>query len=295
MSTSPATPVDHVFLTRFNLPSEGVESMIRAREGWLRERIDLFERYTVPSLAAQTLRDFHWIVYLDPKSPHWLKQRMAEHVANGSFTALYRERVLHDDLIADLRSVVPYQRGELITTNIDNDDGLAQDFVERLQRADTGDVERTALYFGNGLIKSPTALFLRHDPVNAFCSVREPWHDPMTCWSDWHNLLGRHMSTLEVGGPPAWLQVVHGNNVSNRVRGRLVRPTAYSDAFRDLIYDVPAPTLARRCRDRLVARPGRAAREGARVLAKRAVLALGGKEALGRVKLRLEQATARQR
>ena len=45
--------LDHVILTRFNLPTGGVEGIMRAREGWLRERIDLFERYCAPSVAAQ--------------------------------------------------------------------------------------------------------------------------------------------------------------------------------------------------------------------------------------------------
>jgi hypothetical protein len=27
--------IDHVLLTRFNLPSRGLESLIRAKDGWL--------------------------------------------------------------------------------------------------------------------------------------------------------------------------------------------------------------------------------------------------------------------
>ncbi len=45
------TRVDHVLLTRFNLPTPGVEGLIRAREGWLQDRIELFELYCAPSVA----------------------------------------------------------------------------------------------------------------------------------------------------------------------------------------------------------------------------------------------------
>jgi len=40
---------DHVLLTRFNLPSKGFEGMITAKEGWLTDRIALFEFYCLPS------------------------------------------------------------------------------------------------------------------------------------------------------------------------------------------------------------------------------------------------------
>ena len=50
--------LDHVLLTRFNLPSKGHESLVRAQENWLRNRVVLFERYCLPSVAAQTCRSF---------------------------------------------------------------------------------------------------------------------------------------------------------------------------------------------------------------------------------------------
>ncbi|MBY8850425.1 putative rhamnosyl transferase, partial [Saccharothrix sp. MB29] len=69
--------MDHVVLTRFNLPSVGAESVVRAQEGWLTKRVGLFERYCLPSVAAQTSSDFRWLIYFDPESPQWLKDRIA--------------------------------------------------------------------------------------------------------------------------------------------------------------------------------------------------------------------------
>ena len=62
------TVIDHVFLTRFNLPSGGTEARIRARETWLAERWTLFERYCAPSVAAQTSDRFRWIIYFAPRA-----------------------------------------------------------------------------------------------------------------------------------------------------------------------------------------------------------------------------------
>ena len=65
-----------MLLTRWNLPSKGQESIIRAQVGWLESHLELFENYTVPSVAAQTVMGYHWIVYFDPDSTRWLLNRL---------------------------------------------------------------------------------------------------------------------------------------------------------------------------------------------------------------------------
>jgi hypothetical protein len=276
--------VDHVLLTRFNLPSIGVESLIRAREGWLRDRVELFERYCLPSVRGQTNQQFHWLVYLDPESPTWLKDRIAELSADGTFTPMFRASVSRQDLVSDLRSVSGAHRDGLLTTNLDNDDALANDFVERLQRADlSGDA--TAIYLVDGLIKHGTRVFRRTDRRNAFCSVRERWDAPVTCWADWHNLLGEHMAVLEVDGEPAWLQVIHDFNVSNRVRGRRVAAERYRQGFSGMLDEVVAPGPLEVIADVVVARPRRYLRESGRAALKQVVMTTVGKEGLDRLKL----------
>ncbi len=275
--------IDHVILTRYNLPSLGVESYIRAQEGWLRTRTELFEKYCVPSVAAQTNTNFRWVVYFDPESPDWLKERISEHQAAGIFLPIFRPSVSSAELVGDLREVTGAGGSELITTNLDNDDGLAIDFVERLQAA-APRAPRSALYLSRGLIKSPQGLYLRVDRFNAFCSVREPWDEPSTCWVDWHDLLRKRMPVLEISGAPSWLQVVHGTNVSNRVRGSLTTPTPYRDRFPGLLDDVPVPSRVDIARDAMLSQPLRGTRELARSIAKRAALAILGKDGLDRAK-----------
>src|SRR6185312_13033255 len=114
--------------------------------------------------------------------------------------------------------------GDLLTANLDNDDALAATFVARLRAVDTRS-DHAAIFFENGLVRSGDRLYAYRDPMNAFRAVRDSRAtEPRTCWADWHTRLGKHMPVQVVGGQPAWLQVVHGQNVSNRVRGRLARP-----------------------------------------------------------------------
>jgi hypothetical protein len=275
--------VDHVLLTRFNLPSPGAESVIRAKEGWLRERVALFERYTIPSVRAQDTAAFRWLVYFDPASPGWLRSRLAPYVDQGLFAARYRQVVGPAEIVTDLAELLPEPGDLLLTTNLDNDDGISTDFVRRVQNSGRG-TARVAIYLNDGLILSPSGLYRHTDRTNAFCSVRESWSEPLTCWSDWHNLLPERMPALQVDGPPTWLQVVHGGNVSNRTRGRRVRPDGFRGRFPGLLTDLPAPSRLALARDALVDRPGRALRESGRALVKRLVMRLGGKDAVDRSK-----------
>ena len=41
---------------------------MRATEGWLRDRMDLFERYCAPSVDRPAGRGLTWIVYVDPRA-----------------------------------------------------------------------------------------------------------------------------------------------------------------------------------------------------------------------------------
>ncbi|TIC79530.1 hypothetical protein E8D34_20365 [Nocardioides sp. GY 10113] len=277
--------VDHVLLTRFNLPTVGAESLIRAREGWLRERVALFERYCLPSVAAQSATTFEWLVYFDPESPAWLKERISGW--QSVLTPVFRATVDRAELLADIESTLERRGKWLITTNLDNDDGLARDFVERIQSAESVP-RRHAIYCDNGLIRRGDGLYLRNDPENAFCSVREPWDGASTCWVDWHNLLGRSMEVIHVKGVPGWLQVVHESNVSNRVRGRLVSPASYLEIFEvGALSGVESPTASEIAHDRWVARPQRACRDLARSVGRRTALRLLGKDGFDRLKAQI--------
>jgi len=276
--------LDHIVLTRFNLPSTGHESLVRAQENWLKNRMVLFERYCLPSVAAQTCPRFSWIIYFDAHSPEWLVDWVHGHERQGHFNPRFREEVLRDDLLSDIRAVVGHQCGaELLTTNLDNDDSLATDFVARIQdAARVGD--RTAVYIGDGLIRHGDMLYRHVDQHNAFCSVRESWDAPVTCWADWHNLLPEHMPAVVLRGNPGWLQVIHGANVSNRVRGRRTNPVQHRAGFPGLLDDLPEPLMRQIAGDALVSVPGRAVRESGRAATKAVVSKLAGKRGLDRAK-----------
>jgi hypothetical protein len=283
----PDNDVTHVLVTRFNLPSPGAEAHVRLRDGWLRNRLHLFESFCVPSVQAQLDKDFSWIVYFDPASPTWLIERISCLSAGRLFTPRFCESVQRETLLSDIESVAGVTR-YLLTTNLDNDDALAVDFTRRVRRESPADL-RAAIFVDHGLILHGDALYARRDPYNAFCSVRESWRDAVTCWSAPHNELRHRMPAVRIpGGAPGWLQIVHGGNVSNRVRGKRVSPMSYRDHFAGLLDAVGEPTRADMVRDRYISQPRRAIYEFTRATAKRVLLDVAGQRGFESTKQSIE-------
>ena len=76
------------------------------------------------------------------------------------------------------------------------------------------------------------------------------------------------------------MQVIHADNVSNRLRGQRVSPIGYLDSFPGLLDDLPEPSKLDWAEEVFVYGPLRVVRDGARALAKRVILAMGGRKGI---------------
>lgn len=273
---------EHVFVTRFNLPTGDSEGLIRAKEGWLTERFSLFCRYTAPSVMAQS-SPTRWIVYIDPESPAWLPTCLREMGSAGLMTVVARTRVLKEDLVDDIGRVIDSHTDRVVTTNLDNDDAVARDFCERVLLV-ASQPGPAAIFIDSGIVLHRTRAYLHVDRANAFRSVVCDTPPSLTCWEDWHTRLHLHMPTRHVVGHPGWLQVIHGRNVSNRVRGRLTSSTDFEDLFPGLLDDVIEPPRWELTVDRVLRRPVRYVRDSGRLMGRRVGVSVVGKERFNRWK-----------
>lgn len=213
----------HVILTRFNIrwDERPTGPSLGTNPEWLRDRFELFERYCVPSMLNQTRSSFFWLLFFDHETPPEFAER-ARSLATlhpgirPVFCGLLTPEVRRRSIIEAL----PDQPEWLLTTRLDNDDGLHEDFLRDVQDAQR--FERAEVIncpFGIAL-QGHRAYKQRHGS-NAFISLSEPFADFQTVLS-----IARHVYASEtypiqqVGESPRWLQVIHGGNVSNRVRGR---------------------------------------------------------------------------
>lgn len=220
----------HVLMTRFNLATPGRESALRNRPGWLAGRFELFEKYCLPSVAAQTVpRDaLRWIIYFDEDTPQEFKTRVAELQKQTPFEAYYTGLFPGEGWARSINERFARETPYLLTTRLDNDDALASDFAERLHQAVTDRGYERGLYnFTNGFVAGGGALYAMEHPANPFFSAFVPWDEaPLTAPQVHHLALESAKSLHQIGGPAAWMQVIHDGNVSNKIRGRRVTPQA---------------------------------------------------------------------
>jgi hypothetical protein len=213
----------HLVLTRFNVRANASQRGKALDEAWLKDRFDLFERFCWPSMRNQTEQNFKWLVFFDIETPDVARQRIAEYAKWSNFVPMF----LNPGLDSSAKSVVARYLDELpdtlVTTRLDNDDGIAVDYVAHVQKYANA-VEPTVIEFPCGYIWHKDRLYLDHQPHNAFTSLIEPLKARntksfTTIYHGSHTEVEQLGKVVCVSDEPTWLQVVHGGNLENRPRG----------------------------------------------------------------------------
>lgn len=213
---------EHVVFTRFNLDTPGREENYRRASNWLEKRIALFEQFCLPSMTGQTCQNFTWHVLFSDRTPIWARKEIEKFQAQCQFAAHFVPLFGPEGWGNIAISSIERPCKLLITTNLDSDDALACDFIERVQAVVATQPLTTpyAINFLNGYVRNSSFLFNHTHRSNAFSTLVEESHLPLktTCGIR-HMTISRYVKVFQETGAPAWLQVVHGENVSNVVRG----------------------------------------------------------------------------
>jgi hypothetical protein len=264
--------LQHFVLTRFNIASAGRESAIRNTPGWLERRFHLFETYCLSSMAAQDPGSFTWLIYFDEQTPEEFRARISAAQRIVPFEAIF-VKMLHRDLIANhvLERLAPGS-DRVITTRLDNDDAISRDYLAYVRQIAESVDNDTVINFRWGIALKDGRLYTARDDSNPFVSLVEASEAPKTIWTATHTQLPTLYKFKQVLTEPRWLQVVHGENVANRIKGKLLDSKtlnlvmarfALSDAI-TIRNTMGADLLL----DRMLLFPARLAREGAFKVAK---------------------------
>ena len=165
---------DAEFLDRIRPSREGEYDPLDPAK--LDQRLRLFEVICAPGVAAQTCKNFTWVLVIDRQLPPEYRERVAA-LANR-----HPHTVLHEyDPTSSTRGtkwLKPYitepAPDHLLTTLLDDDDGLPRRFAEELQRWVT---ER-------GDDAAPIEFFGATDAVEWDLAVER--RAPRGYWADWH-------------------------------------------------------------------------------------------------------------
>ena len=212
----------HYVITRFNLRGEAASTTALDPE-WLARRFDLFEKFCLPTIKAQTRSDFSWLVLFDTETPPSCRERIERLAQWPIFRPIFFPPGTGDVGRRAVESVMEDTPEVLVTTRLDNDDGLARRYMEWVrERCDVQ--EATVFQFPVGYVWSDGKLYRDRQQSNPFLTLAEPLAGDSsrtfrTIYTGAHHdshLLGR---VVTVSDEPGWLQVVHGGNLANRRRG----------------------------------------------------------------------------
>lgn len=224
----PLGQVDHFVLTRFSAVL--MDAQEPAAQDWLDYRLGFFIDACLPSMLSQSDRDFRWLVWFDDRCSDGFRADVEE-LAQGAFEPIWTHTPFRADLPPQLhaRATRPW----LLTTRHDSDDALARDFIAAVH-AELTPTDPMVIDFPRGLqVDRSGAVYADHLQSNHCASLLERWSDehPRTVFVTAHPKLRRHAPIRRVVTEPMWLEVVHGSNLSNAIRGHRVDPEVVARRF----------------------------------------------------------------
>ena len=173
----------------------------------MKQRLEVFREYTLPSLKAQTCQDFRWLIRFDPDTPK---------IPDFDYDNI----------------VISFERGAgiflnkhvkskwLITSRIDNDDYYEPTFVEEIQRCFN---EKTLLIDVDGRqLDAKTGKFYQfpkysmNSPFLSLIERKKDRYRTVKCYN--HGDMRNHFPCRKICKKLV-VQVIHGTNLMNRLTG----------------------------------------------------------------------------
>jgi hypothetical protein len=221
----------HYLITRFNVPIEQWDKdkagNIVRDQVWARERNDLFRKYCVPTILHQSNQAFQWLIYMDvqtnPSDLETIRKELS-HVKNAEL----RFVTSMQDLLGDLRKVLSaVETDYVITSRLDNDDGLGREYMQQIQNAFSPD-DMTLINMLHGVLYDADThiqTMVRNARLNHFTSLIEKRHPDQQCLTVLgfsHTQPPEDCKVVNLDADHAWLKIIHGRNLNSRIKGRPV-------------------------------------------------------------------------
>lgn len=203
----------HVLLTRFNVRLSSPEKP--PSDDWIAHRLDLFQRYCVPSVASQTVQNFRWIVLIDSRTSMATRRTILLNRKIQPLELCELEE-FNSDYIA--KYISPIESKFLVSSRLDNDDALHETFIEQIQQTFCAQPCQWINFPRGYVVDEQKGIFLSRQTSNAFISLIETAAKPRTVFCVNHRLAGTVGPVSQIDNGPMWIQLVHGTNLSNHVR-----------------------------------------------------------------------------
>ena len=217
----------HYLITRFNLKNpkwdvtKNNETLLT--DEWLEHRLWLFENFCFPSVAAQTNRNFNWLIYFDTTTPQHYKERIEAIVAGQPNIKLFYIDGMAAFYPEIKKFITQNAAGKeyLITSRIDNDDCINKNFIDAVQQQfKSQDYMAVDVIKGYSLQIKPDIMLGKKEHIfNPFISLIEKNTDPKTVWFNDHNLWKKETRIIQVSDKRLWMSIIHEKNKVNEFDG----------------------------------------------------------------------------
>ena len=209
----------HVLLTRYAMrfAEDNPRRRYEDRSSWLDYRLKLFHRYTLPSVQAQTFKDFDWWLLLDPTFPGILEHEpfLQKHAKICWLGADWKEAQVE---VGEVLSE-QYKNEWVCSTRLDSDDVISTNFMRNLH--DTAEETESWISFPNGYMMKNNSVVNRTYLVNPFVSYVE-YADPFkSVFSICHTKVDKQEAPLLINSERSWIQVDHNDNIKNLVSKKI--------------------------------------------------------------------------
>jgi hypothetical protein len=227
--------IKHILLTRFNVVTNYSVNREPPTTEWLLNRLEIFKKLTLPSIEAQIIQPDLWLVFVDRNSPTVFLNELKLLLCRNDYNyELCFCDIFNSEFIVNvIRRNLTENDKWVLTSRVDNDDGLHPNFIKKLQEnivLQTGFMNITS-----GLIFTDKKAYRKNDYSNAFISLLEPVDNLSSVFVVDHINARDFANVKQIDLKDGWLQYVHGENVSNQIRGVRVSSSCIDANVKNII------------------------------------------------------------
>lgn len=206
----PDSDCGHLIVTRFNIDQTDPE--------WLDHRCRMFERFTLPSVRAQSQEDFRWLLLCDHRTPDEWRDRIRSYCDHRIFVVEQNwEHTTIPEAIRQFVELSNWQKPRIITTRLDNDDAVARSYVAQIREAAENTSGRFFINCSRGLVWHDGQIAPMTHRSSPFISCVEDTADLKSVYCRGHNQLKRVAPIHQVSqNEPQWMCVCHDWNKLNK-------------------------------------------------------------------------------
>lgn len=222
---------NHLLLTRFNLDySQRKNVTYQCDHDWHVERFELFNKFCLASVTHQSIHEFTWIIFFNQEKKLRYKpfiEKTQRSLDNIHFIFVepredHRKKLknyIRENCSADY----------LITTRMDNDDAIANHFIESIQnkfKEIRGEVDSEGLVINTGVGYQYETKFpyrkthiegYKYSPFITLVSKKESRKSFRNVLEHAHLGWKNVVESKELENDSYWIQVVHGQNRANQI------------------------------------------------------------------------------